>query len=66
VIERIDLYNGGSSLALQCSCPAEKITDKLLIYSRFKGEGEKKKNDKKSPKLNNNLLICVHENVSFY
>lgn len=47
MIKRIDLYNGGSCLALQCSCPAEKITDKLLIYSPFKVERKKKKRERK-------------------
>lgn len=49
MIKCIDLYNGGSCLALQCSCPAEKITDKLLIYSPFKGEGKKTEKEKNAP-----------------
>lgn len=51
MIKCIDLYNGGSCLALQCSCPAEKITDKLLIYSPFKRERKKRERKrKKKPK----------------
>lgn len=75
MIKRIDLYNGGSCLALQCSCPAEKITDKLLIYSPFKVERKKKKREKErkkenrnktnKQKVNNNLLVVLMK-ITFY